>query len=144
MAFDGLPIVGPRGRLAVNGTNLNAGEWSVDPKADMVDVTSFEDVDPVTGATFQMNAQGKLSANFTFKLYFDASTGKHPHVNIGLTPGATLTSVKLFVDKLVAARCWTFPFAKVVGTPTVARVQGSNAIEVTVNAVSQGVFTAPQ
>jgi len=142
MAFDGLPIVGPRGRAQVNGTNLNAGEWSVDPKADMVPVTTFED-SHTDGNTYRMHSAGERSASGSIKMYFDAKAGMDPHVSLGLVAGATLTNVKLFVDKAVGARCWSFPLAKVVGTPSAARVQGSNAIEVTVNFVNQGPFTPP-
>ena len=142
-AFSGTPLAGPRGRTQVNGNNLNAGEWSVDPKADMVDVTSFEDVAVQDGNTYQTNLDGKRSASFSFKMYFDGTAGNDPHISLGIVPGAKLGNTKLFVDKRVNGRCWSFPFAMVVGTPTSARVAGSNAIEVTVNCVSQGYFTPP-
>lgn len=142
MAFDGVPVTGPRGRVQSNGTNLNAGEWSVDPKADMVDVTTFEDVH-TDGNTYQQNMDGKRSATGMFKMYFDSKAGNDPHVSLGIVQGALLTNLKLYVDKAAAARCWTFAKAKVVGTPSSARVQGSNAVEVTVNFVSQGPFTPP-
>jgi hypothetical protein len=134
------PLAGKRARTQVNGTNIKGAHgWKLKVLADNIDTTSFEDVESDSAETYETSIDGVHRAQGSVTLFVDSDN--IPNVAYGLVEGGTLTNLYLFVDKRIAARRWSFPFAKILDVDWGAEVKGGQ--EVTVSFKGQGKFTGP-
>lgn len=90
-------IAGTDGRLAIDGTNLNLDQYSLEIQADGIPAVGFEDV-AADGAIWDQTKPGMRRGKLKASGYWDA--GLNPHDDPpGITVGAELTNVHLFVSK---------------------------------------------
>jgi hypothetical protein len=125
--------VGKLAKTTVNGTDINGNGWSVDPTADDVDVTGTR------SAGYGACITGVRRATFTMTLIWDALANPLDNPP-NLKAGSTITNTKLYLNGLTSP-FWSFPFAKVIGTPMEAKV--GDALAITVNCKSDGAFAEP-
>lgn len=125
--------VGKLAKTTVNGTDINGDGWSVDPTAERQDVTSTR-----TGG-YRGVITGIRGATFTMTLSWDAAANPMDNPP-SLKAGTTLTNVKLYLND-VTSPFWSFPIAKVLGTPMETKV--GDTLKLTVNCESDGPFVEP-
>ena len=146
----GLPFSGVRGRISINNVNQNLNMWSIDPTADLDDVTTFEDVNTggvvngVTlandGFTYQVDIAGVNRINGgKIGGYWD---GGNTPSSQGIVRGAIVGPVYLYIDK-VGNRAWKAPYIRIASTPIEVTMAGSKATQWSANFKSYGPWVEP-
>ena len=136
------PIQGRRGRFEFGaGLRANIQEFSGSIETDRVDVTGFEDQNVITGRTSPRVTDGIDKCVVHCKGYVDATNNNTMPKGMGITKGAVLTNVKLFLNKAVGARCITLAQAVVFKVNYVVTIK--DAVKYDVNIESNGDITDP-
>ena len=136
-------VSGRRGRFQIAGTNYYVEQWSVSDQTDIIETTSFEDQNAVTGRTARTLIDGVDQATISVKGYFDADIAAASGFATGgvFCPGTDVTNVKLFVNKSIGNNCWTFTTAKVARVNSQGQVRGRFEFDLTLE--SNGTYTRP-
>jgi hypothetical protein len=132
-------------RCEINGVKWYARKWTVNLKADELDVTTFED------GGYANFLAGMVTAEINVEGFFQDNLS--PLSNLSLYPGSILTNLKLYLNNAAGlANAWPnngflpasfflFPSVIVLSADTMADVKG--ALEFNFNARNKGSFTMP-
>lgn len=105
--------------------------WNVAPKADKFDTTNSE------GGGYGEKKTGIREVTVTIELYDNGSLN---YFNAGITPGAIVNSVKLYLND-TSGPFWSFPFFWIESCPMAADVR--DGMKLTIQGESNGPFFLP-
>lgn len=137
------PFSAKQAKITSNtGKTVTANKWTVNYKGDKIDVSNFE------GGGFYQFISGLKQLDVTIELPWDGqaagATGGNPFDAGGplLVPGTTVSALKLYLNKGVAADpFWDVTSFVVESANNVADVKGAMVLTITGSAT--GSFVAP-
>jgi len=119
-------------RVRIDGTNFAATKWSVDVKADEIDITNFE-----TGG-FKDYLTSYVEAMISIDLFYDTTSGPFDTnlLSVGSQP-----VILLYTQRDTAQEFFSFPASIVLSANVSAEVR--DAVRVSVTARNKGAFLYP-
>lgn len=122
-------------RVQLNGANTYyATKWTVDIKADEIDVTNFES----GGFTEYITAY--VDSNISVDSIWNAAVNDFTAAG-QINTGRVITNLKLFLSTAAGAPCFTFPSAIIISVTPDASVR--DAMRYSFTARNQGSFSYP-
>jgi len=119
-------------RVRIDSTNFAATKWSVDVKADEIDITNFE-----TGG-FKDYLTSYVEAMISIDLFYDTTNGPFDTnlLSVGSQP-----AILLFTQRDTAQEFFSFPASIILSANVSAEVR--DAVRVSVTARNKGAFLYP-
>lgn len=126
-------LAGNTGTATFNGVEVPVTGWNVNPSVDVVRFANSKT------SGFRKKQTTYKDATFSVDMDYDFDSSPFA-VSPGLTLGAVLTNVKLFLNG-TSGKFWNFPSAICVSTPQ--RLDNEGKITTSANFEADGTFSPP-